>query len=221
MVEEKQKETRVAPAARYVHARRVALTLWASTLWLGAIACQVPATGTNDQEEDEPTLSQDKPSGGGESGQSESPEKSPNEPSDNSETGATPDPEDEEKSEDSGPGEQSPDNSEATSSEGVETQGDSQTSSDGSNTDDGTGSDSSGTQEPDDSGDGKPTRDCAKIRWGSSNIIRVGDILQRGDTPGYVDSNGDNKPEEVRRTAGMCELHMTGRKCGLVLYGAD
>lgn len=62
-------------------------------------------------------------------------------------------------------------------------------------------------------------RDCDKIAWGSANVA-VGQVIARGDVKGYIDKNADNKPERELVLAGMCEMHMTGKKCGIVNFGS-
>lgn len=90
------------------------------------------------------------------------------------------------------------------------------TSSDDSS-DETTSTDSTGDTSSDSSSSDtqEPARDCAKISWGQ------GDVVERGSAKGYVDTDGDDKLETQETQAGMCELHLSGRKCGLVLFGFD
>lgn len=64
---------------------------------------------------------------------------------------------------------------------------------------------------------GSNGRDCDKISWGSG--MKTGSIIQRTETTGYLDTNGDGKLEETPTKVGTCQLHLTGKKCGLVFYG--
>lgn len=61
----------------------------------------------------------------------------------------------------------------------------------------------------------EPKRDCDKIQWGQ------GQVVERRTAQGYVDKDADDELETEETAAGMCELHLSGRKCGLVLFGFD
>lgn len=74
-----------------------------------------------------------------------------------------------------------------------------------------------------DPGDGKedgdkPKRDCEKIQWGSGSI-KNGQIVPRDDQKGYLDKDGDGKLETDETEVGMCQLHLSGKRCGLVMTG--
>lgn len=90
------------------------------------------------------------------------------------------------------------------------TTGDAGTSSTDDSSDETTSTDSTG-----DTTTEEPARDCANIEWGK------GDVVERGTAQGYVDQDGDDELETDKTDAGMCELHLSGRKCGLVLFGFD
>lgn len=60
---------------------------------------------------------------------------------------------------------------------------------------------------------------CEKIKWGDS--VKVGSVVPRLDTPGYWDADGDNKIDEKETQVGMCQLHLTGKKCGVVIFGKE
>lgn len=59
-------------------------------------------------------------------------------------------------------------------------------------------------------------RDCEKVAWGSE--LKEDTVITRGNVKGYVDTDGDGVVEQTEQDAGMCQLHETGKKCGLVLY---
>lgn len=63
---------------------------------------------------------------------------------------------------------------------------------------------------------GEKQRDCANISWGES--LKEGAVVARGDVQGFVDSDNDGAVERETKDAGMCQFHLTGKKCGLVLY---
>lgn len=63
----------------------------------------------------------------------------------------------------------------------------------------------------------KGKRDCSKIKWGKR--LKEGAIISRGDVTGYMDTDGDGLVEEKLRDVGMCQLHLSGKRCGLVVYG--
>lgn len=97
----------------------------------------------------------------------------------------------------------------------------SQESEDSTSSDSGSDSPESTSTEEKDEGSSEPepkVRDCEKIAWGGVDVA-VGKIIARGDVQGYVDKNGDNKPERELVVAGMCEMHLTGKKCGIVNFG--
>lgn len=127
-------------------------------------------------------------------------------------SGADPAPEQENESSETSSDQKEPDEDSPSSA------GDSGTSSVGDSTDSQTPStdkeDSSGTGSGGESGAGD--RDCSKIAWG--NALEESSIIPRGDVRGYVDQDGDGRLEKTEQDAGMCQLHMTGKKCGLVLY---
>lgn len=90
---------------------------------------------------------------------------------------------------------------------------------DGSSTEAPTSSSNSSTDTPSGGETQDPElnpRDCDKIEWGSE--LKEGSVIERGDVQGYVDSDGDGAVEKEEQDAGMCQLHKTGKKCGLVLY---
>lgn len=60
-------------------------------------------------------------------------------------------------------------------------------------------------------------RDCAKIKWGKR--LKEGGIVSRGDVSGYMDADGDGLVEEKLRDVGMCQMHLSGKRCGLMVYG--
>lgn len=60
-------------------------------------------------------------------------------------------------------------------------------------------------------------RDCAKIKWGDR--LKEGAIISRGDVSGYIDSDGDGLVEEKLTDAGMCQMHLSGKRCGVMVYG--
>lgn len=60
-------------------------------------------------------------------------------------------------------------------------------------------------------------RDCSKIKWGDR--LKEGAIIARGDVTGYLDSDGDGLVEEKLRDVGMCQMHLSGKRCGLMVYG--
>lgn len=62
-----------------------------------------------------------------------------------------------------------------------------------------------------------PSRDCAKIKWGDR--LKEGEIISRGDVRGYMDADGDGLVEEKLRDVGMCQMHLSGKRCGLMVYG--
>lgn len=62
-------------------------------------------------------------------------------------------------------------------------------------------------------------RDCDKIQWGNGRSLVEGEIIPRTDAKGFVDKDGDNVIEETETDADMCQLHMSGRKCGFIIYG--
>lgn len=59
-------------------------------------------------------------------------------------------------------------------------------------------------------------RSCDDIVWGEE--LREGETVTLGATRGYLDADGDNKVEEKETDVGMCQLHQTGKKCGMVFY---
>lgn len=59
-------------------------------------------------------------------------------------------------------------------------------------------------------------RSCDQIEW--SEKLREGEVVVLGKTRGYLDTDGDNKVEEKETEVGMCQLHKTGKKCGMVFY---
>lgn len=75
-------------------------------------------------------------------------------------------------------------------------------------------SDATSSESAPDSGDKQ--RDCEKISWGDG--MKEGDVIARGDVEGFVDSDKDGVVEQQPTDAGMCQFHLTGKKCGLVLY---
>lgn len=85
-------------------------------------------------------------------------------------------------------------------------------------------SDNSSTTDDDKPGDGtgypKNDRDCDKVKWGTpSTPIRRGSPVARQDVKGYFDKDGDNKIERTLAEVGTCQLHLTGRKCGVIVVG--
>lgn len=62
-------------------------------------------------------------------------------------------------------------------------------------------------------------RDCSKIQWGSGSSLVEGNIIPRTDAKGFVDKDGDNVIDETETDADMCQLHLSGRKCGFIIYG--
>lgn len=67
-------------------------------------------------------------------------------------------------------------------------------------------------------GGDKPNRDCEKIQWGSGGV-KKGQVVPRDDQTGYLDKDGDGKLETEETDVGMCQLHLTGKRCGLVITG--
>lgn len=59
-------------------------------------------------------------------------------------------------------------------------------------------------------------RNCDDIEWGEE--LREGGTVILGATRGYLDTDGDDKVEEKETDVGMCQLHRTGKKCGMVFY---
>lgn len=59
-------------------------------------------------------------------------------------------------------------------------------------------------------------RNCDDIAWGEE--LREGETVILGATKGYLDTDGDNKVERKETDVGMCQLHRTGKKCGMVFY---
>lgn len=94
---------------------------------------------------------------------------------------------------------------------------DDDSSSPDKSSDDSTSSDSSSS---DDSSDEKPDngRDCEKISWGSGSL-KAGAIIPRDDQKGLLDKDGDGALESNETEVGTCQLHLTGKKCGLIMYG--
>lgn len=99
--------------------------------------------------------------------------------------------------------------SDATTDESTSTDSTGDTSSDTST------SSTSDTDTDTDTDTGGNKRSCDNINWG------VGDVVERRTAQGYVDQDGDDELETSKRDAGMCELHLSNRKCGLVLFGFD
>lgn len=62
----------------------------------------------------------------------------------------------------------------------------------------------------------QPDRNCDKIAW--SKNLREGEIVIPGDADGYSDQDGDGELEVELREVGMCKLHESGKKCGLVIF---
>lgn len=66
-------------------------------------------------------------------------------------------------------------------------------------------------------------RDCSKIDWGSnSEVATIGKVVGRSDSIGYLDQNKNGRidDDELKETqVGLCQLHLTGKKCGYVIYG--
>lgn len=91
----------------------------------------------------------------------------------------------------------------------------SDSTSDETTSTDTTGDTSSDSSSSSDTDTGGPKRDCEKIDWGRGKVVK------RGEAEGYVDQDGDDALETDKTDAGMCELHLSGRKCGLVLFGFD
>lgn len=85
-----------------------------------------------------------------------------------------------------------------------------ETGSDG-NTDPGT---DTGTDTTDEN---NKKRDCSKIQWGSG--LAKGEVIPRSDVRGFLDSDGDKKADDTETDVGMCALHQTDAKCGLVVTG--
>lgn len=71
-------------------------------------------------------------------------------------------------------------------------------------------------EQEEDSPDDPDARSCDDIKWGEE--LREGDIVTLGATKGYLDADGDDKVEEQETEVGMCQLHRTGKKCGMVFY---
>lgn len=59
-------------------------------------------------------------------------------------------------------------------------------------------------------------RSCDDIEWGDE--LEEGETVMLGATKGYLDSDGDDKVEAQETDVGMCQLHQTGKKCGMVFY---
>lgn len=79
------------------------------------------------------------------------------------------------------------------------------------------GEDSSGDQP------GPDGRDCSKIQWGNDReVATIGKVVGRSDSEGYLDKNGNGRidaDEKTNTQVGMCQMHLTGKKCGYVIYG--
>lgn len=112
------------------------------------------------------------------------------------------------------------DSNEESSSDGDSTQGDS--SGEDSSAEESTGGESGGG---DSSGEqpGPDGRDCSKIQWGSDReVATIGKVVGRSDSTGYLDKNGNGRidaDEKTETQVGMCQMHLTGKKCGYVIYG--
>lgn len=78
--------------------------------------------------------------------------------------------------------------------------------------------DSPKPESPDEPQESKPERNCDEIAW--SKNLREGDIVIPGETTGYADEDEDGEVEAQERSVGMCKLHESGKKCGLVLFAA-
>lgn len=66
-------------------------------------------------------------------------------------------------------------------------------------------------------GDGNKDPGCSDIQWGSS--LKVGGIIPKSRSRGYVDTDGDHQADGEVREVGMCELHQLKAKCGLIMTG--
>lgn len=74
-----------------------------------------------------------------------------------------------------------------------------------------------------DTGGGDGKRDCSKIKWGKklSSNTKLENIVPEGKNKGYVDTDGDGKVNtDKERDAGMCELHLSKKKCGYIAFAA-
>lgn len=67
-------------------------------------------------------------------------------------------------------------------------------------------------------GEGGSKRDCEKIQWGSGGV-KKGQVVPRDNQKGYVDKDGDGKVETEETEVGMCQLHLSKKRCGLVMTG--
>lgn len=140
----------------------------------------------------------------------------PSEKEDSPKGSSTPDPSQTPKSENESP---SPEESEEEPSENEDS------SSSGEDSDSTPSSESNDESSTDDSGEEsseepEPGEDpCDKIQWGVT--VKIGAVVPRGDTPGFWDKDKDNKLDEGETQVGMCELHKTGKKCAIVIFGKE
>lgn len=109
------------------------------------------------------------------------------------------------------------------SGENDKTKSDSTDSEDKSDSDDKSSGDSSSKGSDDSSSSGtddkKEKRDCEKVDWGSGTL-KEGQIVPETKVKGFVDEDGDGRLEAKSAPAGMCELHLSDKRCGLIVYGA-
>lgn len=185
--------------------RRVSI-LWALTA-LPLAACSGPGEGDVSQSSDE---NDEKSSDKGDEENSSDSMPKPDEQDSSS------DKNDENKSKDSDKSDKSESGDESES--GEESKDDDSDSSEDKDKD----SDSDDSGEGDSSSDEKDKeekRDCEKIAWGGGTLAK-GQIVPETKVNGYVDEDGDGRLETQAMPAGMCELHLSGKRCGLIVYGA-
>lgn len=193
---------------------------------LSFAGCQPEAEPKTDSE-DSPAQTKTPDDENGSQPESSSPESND---SKNSEDAATPEPSkdpDESKDSDESDNSTTPEGStEDTSSGGSEKDPsedpdeDPNEEPDESSTGGGSQDDSSDSAE-DGTGYPENNRDCDKVSWGPlKGALNVGATLPRQEVPGFYDSDGDNRPElDKEVTVGTCAMHLTGRKCGIIVAG--
>lgn len=213
-----------SPSRRFLACQvRLALCSWALLSGFGCQQEQDPNTEPSESNGSATPDSEDKPNTEKESEQeTEQGSQSPESEKDSKKSEEPKSPEGSKKSEEPKPSQEpSPD----TTTGGAE---DESSEEDGS--EDSTGSTGEDSQDSSDSSDDSPgdgtgypenDRDCDKVAWGPlKGALHVGATLPRQEVTGYYDRDGDNKVElDKEVTVGTCAMHLTGRKCGIIVAG--
>lgn len=118
-----------------------------------------------------------------------------------------------------GPGEEEDDEDEESSSSSGSEEDKSNKENDTSDDSTGDGTDKDPDGDSDESGGSDDKDPCKAIKWGDK--VKVGSIVPRGDTPGFWDQDGNGTLDKEETQVGMCELHKTGKKCGVVIFGKE